>query len=225
MERDKVVEWVQKLMTKAADPGATEGERDAAQQKATEFMVKYKVSMMEATTADEIKGHDMLREDINFAVPGRTSWGYHLAWAIAPVFECKALRLSGTKTMAFFGFPEDVKTSVYFYRTLQMQIIFAVDATSYDTVKTKNSYAEGMVDRIRERLAAAYKRMEEIVPATTMELMVVKKGAVKKFRESHFPKIKKNTLRPQIDPRAYTRGYYDGSKLDIANNAKKKVRG
>jgi len=223
MEREKVVEWVQKLMTKAADPAATESERDSIQKKVTELMAKYKVTIMEATTPDEIKDHEMLREDVNFAVPGRTSWGYHLAWAIAPVFECKAVRISGSKTMSFFGFPEDVETSVYFFRTLQMQIIFAIDATGYNTVKQKNSCAEGMVLRIRERMLATYERVKEIVPVQTKALMVVKEDAVDKFRKSHFPKLRKNNLKSQIDGRAFNQGYHDGANLNITNN-KKQVR-
>ncbi len=221
MEREKVVEWVQKLMTKAADPASTEAERDSIQRKVEDLMAKYKVTMMEATTADEIMGHDMLREDVQFAVPGKSSWGYFLAWAIAPVFEAKAVRISGTKTMCFIGFPDDVETCVYFFRTLQMQIIFAVDATGYDTVKKKNSYAAGMVERIRERMTSAYERVKEIVPVETKELMVIKEDSVKEFAESEFNKITNHNLNPKIDQRAFVNGYHDGDKLDITHNRKK----
>ena len=224
MDREKVVEWVQKLMNKAADPAATESERDSIQQKVTELMAKYQVTMMEATTAEEIQGHEMLREDIEFAVVGRASWGFHLAWAIAPTFECKAVRLSGTKQMSFFGFPEDVKTSIYFFRTLQMQIIFAVDATGYTTVKSKNSYAEGMVERVRERLKDTYEKVREIIPAETKALIIVKEDAVDKFRASHFPKLRKSTLQSKLDERAFINGYQDGAHLDITDHTKKQVR-
>ena len=226
MDRDKVVEWVQKLMAKALDPTGTEEERDAFQRKAEEFMARYKVSMMEATTPDEIKDHDMLREDVDFAVPGRTSWGFHLAWAIAPVFECKAVRTSGTKTMSFFGFPEDVKTCVYFFRTFQMQIIFAVDETGYTTVKQKNSYAWGMVARISKRMTQAYERVKEIVPAETKDLIVLKEKEVSKFTESVFGKVGKGRASTaQIDSEAYLNGYNDGANVDISHRGRRKVEG
>lgn len=223
MDRKKVVEWVQKLMAKAADPAATEEERDAFQKKAEEFMVRYKVSMMEATTPEEIKNHEMIREDVKFVVPGRANWGYHLAWAIGPVFECEAIRTTGTKRMSFFGYPEDVETCVHFYRTFQMQIIFAVDATGYETVKERNSYAWGMVERIAVRMRETYVRVKEIVPAETKELIVLKEKEVRKYAEAHFGKIGKSNLKNTVDETAFINGFKDGGHLDIVDHRKKKV--
>ena len=225
MEREKVVKWVQKLMTKAADPASTEAEKDAIQRKVEDLMAKYKVTMMEATTPEEIKNHDMMREDVKFVVPGRANWGFHLAWAVGPIFECEAIRTTGTKKVSFFGFPDDVATCVAFYRTFQMQICFAVDATGYTTVKQTNSYAWGMVERIKERMDNAYKRVKEIVPVETKDLIVLKEQEVRKFTETHFGKINKSNLKNTIDQRAFVNGYKDGVHLDISHKGRKKVEG
>ena len=223
MDRAKAIEWVQKLLNKAMDPAATDGERDALQRKAEEFMARYKISEMEAVTPDEIKGHEMLREDVKFVVPGRTRWGYDLAWGLAPVFECQSVRWSGTKKLSFFGFPEDVKTCVYFYRTLQMQIVFAVDATGYTTVKEKNSYAFGMVARVVDRLRKTYAVVKEIVPPETKELMIVKDDAVNDFVEDSIGKVGQSNLKNDLDAGAFRKGINDGARLDIARHDRGKV--
>ncbi len=223
MDRSKVVEWVQKLMTKAADPAATEAERDAVQRKTEQLMAKYKVTMMEATTPEKIKNHDMVQDSVKFVVPGRTNWGYRLAFAIAPIFECSALRTIGVKRMTFFGYPEDVETCIYFYRTFQMQIIFAVDATDYTTGKQKNSYAAGMVKRIAERMIRAYVRVREIVPVETKDLIVLKEKEVRKYMESVTPDIRKTKSTAKIDEEAYLNGYHDGRNVDISHQGRRKV--
>jgi hypothetical protein len=224
MERSKIVEWVQKLMTKAADPAATEAERDAVQRKTEQLMAKYKVSMMEATTPEKIKNHDMVQDNVKFVVPGRANWGYRLAFAIAPIFECSALRTIGVKRMTFFGYPEDVKTCVYFYRTFQMQIIFAVEETNYTTTKQQDSYARGMVKRISERMKQTYERVKEIIPVETKALIVLKEKEVSKFTKSQFGKLKDSPVsKAKLDNEAFLNGYYDGSKVDISHQGRRKV--
>ena len=224
MERSKIVEWVQKLMTKAADPASTEAERDSIQHKTEELMAKYKVTMMEATTPEKIKNHDMIKEDVKFVVPGRARWGLALASAIAPVFETDVIQHGSSKRLTFLGYPEDVETCTYFYRTFQMQIIFAVDATGYTTVKQKESYAQGMVSRIYKRMRETYTRVREIVPAETKELMVLKEKEVRKYTEEVFGKIGKGyTSKAKLDREAFMNGYNDGGKLDISHQGRRKV--
>ena len=226
MERSKIVQWVQKLMTKAADPAATEAERDAVQRKTEQLMAKYKVTMMEATTPEEIKNHKMIRENVKFVVPGRATWGLNLAACIAPIFECDVIQTTGTKKMTFLGFPEDVQTCVQFFRTFQMQIIFAVDATGYRTTKEKNSYAWGMVRRITERMAQAYQKVKEIVPVETKALIVLKEKEVTKFTESLFGKLKEGRVSSaKIDSIAFMNGYHDGRNVDITHRGRRKVEG
>jgi hypothetical protein len=224
MERAKIVEWVQKLMTKAADPAATEAERDSIQAKTEQLMAKYKVSMMEATTPEKIKNHKMTREDVKFVVPGRSFWGFSLAASIAPIFECDVVRTSGTKKMSFLGYPEDVLTCVHFFRTFQMQIIFAVDATDYTTIKEKSSYAWGMVKRITERMNRAYERVKEIIPVETKALIVLKEEEVEKFTESLFGKISKGAKsKAKVDADAFHNGYNDGANVNISHRGRRKV--
>jgi hypothetical protein len=157
-------------------------------------------------------------------VPGRARWGFGLAGAIAPIFECDVVKHGNTKKMTFLGFPEDVQTCVYFFRTFQMQIIFAVEETNYTTTKQQDSYARGMVKRISERMKQTYERVKEIIPVETKALIVLKEKEVSKFTKSQFGKLKDTPAsKAKLDREAFLNGYYDGSKVDISHKGRRKV--
>ena len=217
MEREKVVEWIQKLATKSMDPGVSPAEGAALQEKVAQLMAKYKISEMEATSEKEIEDHEMIQEEIKFAQSGRMTWGYMLAWGIAPVFECKAIRKHNSQVMMFFGYPDDVETVAFFFRYFQMQIIHFADESGYKTVRDKNSYAQGMVKKLVHRVFSAYQRAKEIVPSDCRALMVVKQGAVQKFVDKKIGRTVKSNLKHNIHSRAYTKGYVDGDKVNIVN--------
>ena len=127
--------------------------------------------------------------------------------------------------MQFMGFPEDVATSVYFFRVLQMQIVEACDVSGYRTVKMKNSFAEGMVHRIRERMSATYKKVEENLPVKTTALVVVKKDAVEAYVKKTHPHVKNHVRTHQTDSRAFAAGYKAADNVDIAHGGRGKVEG
>ena len=228
MDRKKVVEWVQKLMTKAADPASTEEERDAIQKKVVEFMTVYKITEMEATTPEEIAGHDMVRENVKFfRNQGKATWGYTLAWGIGPIFDCRVTRsfVDGERVMSFVGYPEDVATCAYFFRVLQLQIVGACDTAGYRKLQDKYDYAFGMAQRIKERMAEAYKRVREQVPVATKALMVLKDGAVEKYNKTVFPRTHSAKLRIPLDTSsAYVKGYVDGAHVNIDHKARTKLK-
>jgi len=224
MDREKVIDWIQKLMTKAMDPGSTPAEQAALQEKVAHLMAKYKISEMEAVTPEEIKDHEMIREEARFYQGNQRgmNWGNYLAGGIAPIFECKSLRMTGTNRIMFFGYPQDVATVTFLFRHFQLQIVEFADRTNYTTVKDKNSYAHGMVLRITERVGAAYKRAKEIVPSSCRDLIVLKEGAVLSFRDKELAEMGmrlagKSNHRPQMNGNAYTQGYVDGQRVDISN--------
>jgi hypothetical protein len=217
MEREKVISWIQKLATKAMDPACSPGEANSLQEKVAQLMAKYKISEMEATTPEEIEDHEMMREEIKFAQTGRMTWGYYLAWGIAPVFECEAVRKHNSQVMMFFGFPDDVKTVAFFFRFFQIQIIDFADKSGFSTVKDKNSYALGMTKKLVTRIALAYKRAKEIVPSQCRDLIVVKEGAVKRYRENEIGRTINSRMNTNLNGDAYTKGYVDGDKVNIVN--------
>ena len=126
--------------------------------------------------------------------------------------------------MMFFGFPEDVATVAFFFRYFQLQIIDFADASGYRTVKDKNSYAHGMVNKINFRVSKAYERAKEIVPSDCRDLIVVKEGAVKKFREKEIGRTVRSRMDPSLNHNAWRKGYVDGDRVDITNPDIGKIR-
>jgi len=224
MDREKIVEWIQKLMNKAIDPASSPAETNSLQEKVAQLMAKYKISEMEATTPEEIQDHEMVREDIPFAQTGNMTWGFYLAWGIAPTFECEAIKSGSTKKMMFFGFPDDVETVAFFFRFFQLQIIDWADHSGFRTVKDKNSYAHGMVKKLNWRVSQVYKKAKEIIPSDCRALIIVKEQAVERFRKREIGGVRTNKASLNLNHKAYQKGYVDGDKVDIINPNIDKLR-
>ena len=152
------------------------------------------------------------------------TWGYYLAWGIAPIFECEAIKEGGSQKMMFFGFPDDVATVAFFFRWFQLQIIDFADKSKFRTVKDKNSYAHGMVRKITSQVSAAYTRAKEIVPSDCRALMIVKEQAVEKFRKREIGGVRTSNRNLNLNHAAYGDGYADGDRVDIVNPHTNKLR-
>jgi len=224
MDREKIVEWIQKLMNKAADPASSPAETNSLQEKVSQLMAKYKISEMEAVTPEEIQDHEMVREDIPFAQTGNMNWGFTLAWGIAPIFDCQAIKSGATKKMMFFGFPDDVETVAFFFRFFQLQIIDWADNSGYRTVKDKNSYAHGMVKKINWRVGQVYKKAKEIIPSDCRALIIVKEQAVEQFRKKEIGGVRHAKAFNNFNQKAWGKGYVDGDRVDIINPNLNKLR-
>jgi hypothetical protein len=224
MDREKVVGWIQKLMSKAMDPAVTPQEANALQEKVAQLMAKYKIDEMEATTVEEIDDHDMAREEVKFYQKGRMNWGFMLAWGIAPVFECQAVRKHKSQIMMFFGFPQDVEIVVYFFRFFQLEIIALTEKSGYRTVKDRNSYSNGMAKRLIQRINDTYKRAKEIIPSDCRELMVVKEQAVERYVKLEIGPVSNSRINTNWNGSAYAQGFRDGDRVNIVNPNLDKIR-
>jgi len=76
MEKEKVMSWVQKLLTKAMHPGTPRHEVAACEQKAAELMARYKISATQAMQTDDSANplSGIERENVDFIVGGMTDW-------------------------------------------------------------------------------------------------------------------------------------------------------
>lgn len=223
MEKEKVMSWVQKLLTKSMHPGTPRHEMLACENKAAELMARYKISATQAMQTDESSDplHGIEREDINFIVGGRTDWGYFLASAIASSFDCKTMALKYKQSVCFIGYTDDVDTCKWFFNYLQIEIYLWAEKHS-TVVKERNSYAHGMVRTIGMRLRELYKKVEEIIPSDCKALVVVKKEKVSKFLRKEFP-----SSRPMRQNKSnfnsFSQGMKDGKNLDLSNGNRARV--
>jgi len=223
MEKEKVMSWVQKLMTKAMHPNTPKHEVEACELKAAEFMAKYKITMIQATqsqeSSDPFKGLDNMRAD--FIGEGRSDWGYYLAFGIARAFDCKSIAESYRNQVCFLGYVDDIDTCKWFFEYLQIEIYLWAEKFSR-LKKEQNSYAHGMVNTIEERLTSLYKRVEEIIPSDCRDLIVIKKKVVKDFAKHVFPRTRPKA-RNKMKFDAFSQGMKDGKNLDLANHNRAKV--
>ena len=223
MDKEKVMGWVQKLMTKAMHPNTPKHEVEACEMKAAEFMARYKITMTQATQSQEsnnpFDGLDKMRAD--FIGEGRSDWGYYLAFGIARAFDCKSIAESYRNRVCFLGYADDVDTCLWFFNYLQIEIYLWAEKFSR-LKKEQNSYAHGMVTTIEDRLKSLYKKVEEIIPSECKDLIVVRKQVVNKFTQNEFPHTKPKK-RNQVKFDAFAQGIKDGKNLDLANHNRAKV--
>jgi len=223
IEKEKVMGWVQKLMTKAMHPNTPKHEVEACELKAAQFMAKYKISMTQATqtqeSSDPLKGLE--REDTEFIETGRSDWGYFLAFGIARAFDCKCVSMKWANRVSFMGYADDIDTCKWFFDYLQIEIYLWAEKYN-KRKKERNSYAHGMVTTIVDRLKSLYNKVEEIIPSDCRALIVVKKEKVKQFAKIQFP----NTVPIQanaLSRDSFYKGMVDGKNLDLANHNNAKV--
>jgi len=224
MEKEKVMSWVQKLMTKAMHPNTPKHEVEACEDKAAQLMARYKITMIEAAqtkeSSDPLDGIE--RGNSDFIDGGKsTDWGYFLGFGIARAFDCKGISTKRTKRFAFMGYADDVDTCKWFFDYLQIEIYVWAEKFS-KAKKKRNSYARGMVEIIAYRLASLYAKVEEIIPSDCRALVVVRNENVKRFAKEEFPNattIKSNKLTTD----AYITGREDGKNIDLANHNRAKV--
>lgn len=218
MEKQKVIDWVQKLMTKAMHPNTPKHEVEACERKAAELMARYKISMSKTIQNETSKGEfsGMEREEVGFIIGGRSDWGYYLGLRIAETFDCEMIALKYNQSVCFLGYRDDVDTCKWFFDYLQIEIYLWAEKYS-KLVKKQNSYAHGMVAEVGKRLKSLYKRVEEIIPSDCRALVVVKKEKVANYFKSEFPRVRKSRA-TQKNYDDFSQGMRDGKKLDLSSN-------
>ena len=223
MEKEKVMSWVQKLLTKSMHPNTPRHEVAACEAKAAQLMAKYKISAIQASQSQEssnpLAGID--RQEVDFLVGGRTDWGYWLANAISKAFDCQIVALKEQQKICFIGYTDDIDTCIWFFNYLQIEIYLWTEKHS-TLVKERNSYAHGMVNTVGLRLRELYKKVEEIIPSDCRELVIVKKDKVNQFVNQQFPHT--GHMRQNKGSRdSFGQGLKDGKSLNLSNGNRQRV--
>ena len=221
--RMKMVDIIRKLMLKAMDNSTTKAESNTFKEKAADLMAKYQISMSETTIKEDVVEDGVDSNTVDAVTEGRMRWAFYLAQFIAGIFECKALRHTGTHTLRFFGFPDDLKTTTYFFNYLQIEISQRTRRQNWSTKKEEDSYAFGMSQRVYLRMMEVYERVQEIIPSECRDLIVLKDKAVDSKIKSTFGKVRNSKTTAKDDPTAYRAGYKDGANIDIGDHSKRKV--
>lgn len=219
---EKVMETIAKCLSLAADPGATDNEREVANRKAQQLMAKYGIDHYEAKAQDateeddvEVQAEEMWHPDAH--------WELQLAGGIARAFSCQVIKIrqpwKDTAVLHFFGMKHDLELVDYFWNYLRRTVtLFVDDDSSYaSSKKSKYSYAFGMVVRITERLYDLYNYMVDALSANCKDLVVSKESKVRAAMDAAHPdaKIAKS---PDYDIDAVQRGVSDADTIDLSSN-------
>ena len=140
MKKEDVLSKIQKCLSLAADPGATIGERDAANRMAEQLMTKYGIERLQATTKSEIE--ETGAESVNGEVFDVNShWEGQLALALCKAFSSQVVydkyHVNGA-VMTFIGMKDDLEMVKYFWDHLQISIELLSDQHSKGKGKKYN---------------------------------------------------------------------------------------
>lgn len=222
-DREKAMETILKCMRLAADPGATEGERDVAQRKAEQVMAKWQIASLELRMKEEKgkpkSGTERVKEQFESMFDPAADWEMMLANGIARTFNSKVIVIDGRSRLHFFGGKDDLEIIDFFFSKLRLEIDSWAEDAYPRGIRDRRSYAYGMVTRVNQRMDELYRVVQEAMPNDCKELVIVDKAlVVQKVNEvySSLGKLKHRNVRND----AYHRGFNDGSQLNLSSNRK-----
>jgi hypothetical protein len=221
MDKQKIMTTIGKCLSLAADPAATEAERDTANRKAEILMKKWGIERFEAKTESDVMNEDVNRSVDDMWHPG-SFWELSLAGGISRAFGCECIKIGsfdGSATIEFFGLKDDLEMVEYFWGYLRRTVtLFVDDDKSYaSSKKSIDSYAFGLTSKIVSRLDELYKNMYNSMTSDSKELIVVKDALVRKAFETAYPNCG-TAKQPDYDVEAYMRGIRDADDIDLQSN-------
>lgn len=218
VKKEQVMETVIKLMTLSKDHAATENERQVALDKATMLMTKYGIQTIQSKSKEQLSSTDSVEDTVIEMFYGHK--GSHATWEILLGIACTkpfgVMFIKVDDTLHFFGMPEDLELSVYFFNYLQMEI----DVQSHDLYpkhsSKRNSFGRGMANIIYERMMELYHRVQQATPSDCRALIVVKDKAVTERFNQKYPHTHTKKSSARMDNDAYRKGVIAGQQVDLS---------
>lgn len=213
------MEKILKCMQLAADPAATEGERNAAQFAAEKLMLKWQISSLEMRSKEPKpqKATDQVKDTFEDLFDKEADWEIHLGSGIARCFNSKIIVHNHRSSLRFFGSKDDLEMIDYFFSRLRLEIGSWAEEAYPKGIRKQRAYAYGMVCRVNERLEDLYKKVNDALDNTCRDLVVISKALVQAKINEVYPKLGKMRPRSVGDNSALARGYADGNNLNLAS--------
>jgi hypothetical protein len=228
MTKEDIINKVLKLL-QLGDANKNENihQREAAMNKAAKLMAEHAVSFADLREG-RVKESPFTHVVIDGSSINPKVWELILCTSIAKVFDCSSVNsLKPSFQMHVLGEKSDVELAVFFYTYLSRSVrnMVRVHTTKEKLLKEgylgnesvfRDSYANGITEKIRSRLEDLYSKREAFIPSTGKELMVVKMNEVSSYVKSVFPNLTKVTKTMVRDGHAYMKGLNDGEKVNIS---------
>lgn len=223
-DREKAMETILKCMRLAADPGATEGERNVAQRKAEQVMARWQIASMELRMKQDAgKGQPRttanVKEGFETCFDPSADWEGVLASSIASTFNSRVILIDGRTRIHFFGSKSDLEIIDFFFSKLRIEIDSWAEDAYPRGVRDRRSYAYGMTSRVAQRMDELYKEVQRQMPNDCRELIVIDKALVTQKVNEVYRRLG-TAKRRSVRNDAYARGYSDGNNLNLSSNRK-----
>lgn len=235
-KKAKMMSVLEKMLRLAMDEGATAGEKEVAERKASEIMTKYKIQRSELTLQDVSDPDSGMGRNECQIIDLNAKWIITLITGLAQVFECKPLmrqdrtyrngrRHTKLGGLEVFGEQDDVETVVEMFNRIQLHITWAAWAELGKSagVRRLRSFCQGAADRVYYRLRKMYQRMQS-ESVQCRDLVVVKSRKAQDYLNRQVGRTSKYQGRANDAQGKYAGEYLAGTaagdKVDLGNARK-----
>lgn len=218
---DKWKELAAKILRIAHDPGAPQGERDAAMAQATRIMAKYSLTEnmleFEAGTPQSVESL-VIHIKNPYAAKKEI-----IVNTVASAFGCTAVKIDKSVMIRIFGFPGDLEKIQYLYNSVIVQLFVGlsqVDCPPWENGKTfRNSWVNGFITTVGKRITTTIRKAADEVrtESTGMDLMLRNRMQMIKFEVSKaYPDLKSRSYHFSSNSTlGYRMGTEAGKNADI----------
>jgi hypothetical protein len=225
MTKEQVISKVRKLFELSRS--SNENEAALAVAKARELLSAYNLTMADLP-ADRIQDHlNVVESTVHMGKTLRT-WVKSLMIHVARGFECELIirrRYGQDPVPAYIGTAADSQVAAYTCVFLHGELTrLAEDALpklrrenkGWHTTSLKNSYLEGAVNRIGERLRERTQALRQVEENACKDLIPAKDRMIKTYMEHTFDRIRKEYPKSRtLSLTAFKQGYEDAARVNL----------
>jgi hypothetical protein len=221
----KIKSKIKALLEKTVDNGATEAEMLASLAKANELMAEHFITLHdvnEAFVAEKCisKSTPMVRSRYDFTL---------YIGQLGKSFDCESWWNTGSKTVTFFGYEQDVDMCIYFYRLIARATFTAKDeyiksaecrtllAGLDCSIKSlSSSFIKGFLFSVTKKLQELYAQKQSNIPQSYGLIVVAKEDAVKEQYNALDMKVRQVKSNFQVaDMMSATAGMEAGEQFQL----------
>jgi hypothetical protein len=227
MTHSEVTEKIRKLLALSASPNEHEAANAAA--KARELLAKHNLAMADLPLAEkEQAATDVQQHSIELKQRRTPSWVKSLFWKLNRIFDVEVIYTTGRgrsmPKIRVLGILADIEAFSATFEYLTDQIVnlaekdlpgLVLEHPWESPITLRLSYAAGCVDRVVQRIRQLTSHARQEEQRRCMDLIVMKRDAVKAFVKKQFPRLSRDHVRGALNGQAYSAGFSAADKIAL----------
>lgn len=218
MERDKLIERIQKLLSRHQGAGATEAEAQTAMAMASRLMAEHNIAMSEVEGYEV--GAEQWVEEETWSGKTRSNIAPYIVPILQKFFFVKMVWKNNddySQSLRIFGTAENVETAkwVFGYLKSTYASLYLRYRKEAGTTVSSVSYYQGLRDGFMEKLRNERDLLNVSAPNSSNALVLVNTKLMEEYKR-RYPTFK--PIRPRSTDRtseAYSRGHQDGRNIEL----------